>query len=202
MREFWRKAASPTGAADAAQVFRDIPQSSRAELIPEAQLNVLGYFHLQAGRTDAAITLFELNTIAYPASANTFDSLGDAYLAGGQNELALKMSEKALALLPKDPSTAERKQLIRESAEQKIASWREDFRTRQGIRWGLALKSEPGRLLGTVAIWRLIREHFRAEVGYDLSPACWGGIAARSCERWCATPRRMTERIARAWRWK
>ena len=121
MREFWRKAASPTGAADAAQVFRDIPQGSRAELIPEAQLNVLGYFHLQAGRTDAAITLFELNTIAYPASANTFDSLGDAYLASGQNELALKMSEKALALLPKDPSTADRKQLIRESAEQKIA---------------------------------------------------------------------------------
>jgi tetratricopeptide (TPR) repeat protein len=121
MREFWRKAASPTAAADAVQVFRDMPQGSRAEMIPEAQLNLLGYFHLQAGRTDAAIRLFEVNTLAYPASANTFDSLGDAYLASGQKELALKMSERAIALLPKDNSTEERKQLIRESAEQKIA---------------------------------------------------------------------------------
>lgn len=121
MREFWRKAASPTGAGEAAQAFRNIPPGSRAEFVPEAQLNLLGYFHLQAGRTDAAIRLFELNTVAYPASANTFDSLGDAYLANGQNELALKMSEKTLALLPKDASTPDRKQLIRQSAEQKIA---------------------------------------------------------------------------------
>ena len=121
MREFWRKAASPTGVADAVRAFRDIPPGSRAEMIPEPQLNLLGYFHLQAGRADAAIRLFELNTIAYPASANTYDSLGDAYLANGQNDLALQMSERALALLPKDGSTAERKKAIRDSAEQKIA---------------------------------------------------------------------------------
>ena len=34
-------------------------------------------------------------------SANTFDSLGDAYLANGQNELALRASEKAIELLAK-----------------------------------------------------------------------------------------------------
>jgi dienelactone hydrolase len=122
MRNFWRLAASPAGAAEAVKVFNGIPKSSRsAEQFPEAQINLLGYFHLQAGRTDAAIQLFKLNTVAYPDSANTYDSLGDAYLARGQNDLALQASERALALLPKDKSTANRKEQIRQSAEQKIA---------------------------------------------------------------------------------
>jgi dienelactone hydrolase len=122
VREFWRKATSPTGVGEAVQLFYDVAQSGqRVALFPEGQLNQLGYFHLQAGRKDEAIRLFRLNTIAYPTSANTFDSLGDAYLANGQNELALRMSEKALELLAKDPSSDERKKAIRESAEQKIA---------------------------------------------------------------------------------
>lgn len=122
MRDFWRLAASADGAADAVKIFNEIPKADRSpERFPEAQINLLGYSHLQAGRTDAAIQLFKLNTEAYPASANTFDSLGDAYLAAGQNDLALQASERALALLPNDPSPPDRKELIRESAEQKIA---------------------------------------------------------------------------------
>ena len=122
MREFWRKASSPTGVGEAVQMFFDARQrDSRAALFPEGQLNLLGYQHLQAGRTEEAVRLFRLNTLAYPWSANTYDSLADAYLANGQNELALRMSEKALELLPKDRSNDARKNAIRESAEQKIA---------------------------------------------------------------------------------
>jgi dienelactone hydrolase len=122
VREFWAKAASPEGAADAVRIFNAVPQSSRRpEDFPEAQINLLGYFHLQAGRREAAIHLFKLNTSAYPTSANTYDSLGDAYLANGQNDLALQMSERALALLPQDPAPEDRKKAIRDSAEQKIA---------------------------------------------------------------------------------
>jgi dienelactone hydrolase len=122
VREFWRKATSPTGVAEAVQMFYDLAQSGRrVALFPEGALNQLGYFHLQAGRTEEAVRLFRLNTIAYPTSANTYDSLADAYLANGQNELALRMSQRALELLPKDRSSEERKNAIRESAEQKIA---------------------------------------------------------------------------------
>ena len=66
-----------------------------------------------------------MNTIAYSTSANTYDSLADAYLANGQNELALRMSEKALEMLPKDRSGEDRKKAIRDSAEQKIAKLKE-----------------------------------------------------------------------------
>jgi dienelactone hydrolase len=128
-REFWRKATSPTGVHEAVQMFYDLEQSrQRVALFPEGALNQLGYDHLQAGRTEEAIRLFRLNTMAYPASANTYDSLADAYLANGQNELALRMSEKALELLPKDRSSEERKKAIRESAEQKIAKLKGESR--------------------------------------------------------------------------
>ena len=121
-REFWQKAASPNGVSAAVQLFYETQQRDpRAILLPEAQLNQLGYAHLQAGRTQQAVQLFRVNTMAYPWSANTYDSLGDAYLANGQNELALRASEKAIELLGKDGSDDNRKKAIRESAEQKIA---------------------------------------------------------------------------------
>lgn len=122
VRRFWRDAVSPTGVANAVQMFYDAAQrGERIALFGEGQLNQLGYYHLQAGRVNEAVRLFRLNTIAYSSSANTYDSLADAYLANGQNELALRMSEKALEMLAKDQSSEERKQAIRESAEQKIA---------------------------------------------------------------------------------
>ena len=127
MREFWQKASSPDGVGAAVQLFYDTRlRNPRALLFPEAQLNLLGYQHLQAGRVTEAIQLFRLNTLSYPLSANTYDSLGDGYLANGQNELALRSAEKALALLPKDRVSDARKQAIRESAEQKIAKLKGD----------------------------------------------------------------------------
>jgi tetratricopeptide (TPR) repeat protein len=130
VREFWRKATSPTGVDEAIQMFYDVAATGqRVALFPEAAMNQLGYDHLQAGRTEEAVRLFRLNTIAYPASANTYDSLADAYLANGQNELALRMSQRALDLLPKDRSSEERKKAIRESAEQKIAKLKGEIKT-------------------------------------------------------------------------
>jgi len=121
-REFWLKALSPTGVSAAVQLFQDArKRDPAAVLFPEAQLNLLGYLHLQAGRTAQAIELFTVNTLAYPASANTYDSLGDACLAAGQNEAALRASEKAIALLATSPLDDDRKKAIRDSAEQKIA---------------------------------------------------------------------------------
>ncbi len=40
-------------------------------------------------------------------------------------------------------------------------------------RWGIARK-EDGRLIGTIGFHKWAKAFFRAEVGYDLSPDCWG----------------------------
>ena len=38
-----------------------------------------------------------------------------------------------------------------------------------GITWGISLKGQPA-LLGTIGLWRIVKEHYRAEIGYLLHP--------------------------------
>lgn len=42
-----------------------------------------------------------------------------------------------------------------------------------GITWGICLKGEK-KIIGTIGLWRIIKEHYRAEIGYSLHPAYWG----------------------------
>lgn len=39
----------------------------------------------------------------------------------------------------------------------------------EGITWAIAIKNEP-RLIGTICYWRILKEHYRAEIGYALHP--------------------------------
>jgi tetratricopeptide (TPR) repeat protein len=62
-----------------------------------------------------------LNVEAYPNSANTYDSLSDAYLVAGNTVKALEFARKALEALPRDKTAPDDfKQQICESAEAKI----------------------------------------------------------------------------------
>ena len=47
-----------------------------------------------------AIAVFRLNTELYPGIANTYDSLGEAYLAAGDSVQAVKNYQKSLELNP------------------------------------------------------------------------------------------------------
>jgi pimeloyl-ACP methyl ester carboxylesterase len=71
-------------------------------LFEEREMNDLGYRYLQAGNVGDAIEIFKLNTIAYPKSANTFDSLGEAYMKNGDTELAIENYKKSLELNPQN----------------------------------------------------------------------------------------------------
>lgn len=120
--EFWTVLNGPGGADKAAKVFRDaMRRDPKAIPVPQGVINQAAYDRMQAGKTKDAVTLTKLNTEAFPESANAYDSLGDAYLADGQNELALQASQKAIELLPGDPIDENFKKLIRQSAEDKIA---------------------------------------------------------------------------------
>lgn len=122
MSEFWVTVESPGGVAKAVQMFRDARKKDpKASLFPEGVINLLAYERMQAGQLKDAIELCKLNVEAYPNSANTYDSLGDAYLADGQNELALQASQKAIEMLAADKGNEDFKKAIRASAEQKIA---------------------------------------------------------------------------------
>jgi cytochrome c-type biogenesis protein CcmH/NrfG len=56
---------------------------------------------------EAAIEMHKLNTQAYPDEANPYDSLGDAYEANGQMDLAIEAYEKALERDPEMSSAIE-----------------------------------------------------------------------------------------------
>lgn len=47
------------------------------------------------------------------------------------------------------------------------------FAEQEGVRWAITWRAD-GSFLGSCGFWRLIRPHFRAEIGYELAPAWWG----------------------------
>jgi pimeloyl-ACP methyl ester carboxylesterase len=109
------------------QLMRARRHNPDAQLFPEINANIIGYDYLRAGDAGSAVRILELVTIAYPRSADAFDSLGDAYLAAGEKDLARQSAEKALALLnadtPKGSSwseTDERRAVIRRNSEQNL----------------------------------------------------------------------------------
>ena len=87
----------------------------------EAALNAEGYRLLQDKKTKEAIQLFQQAVAAYPASANAYDSLSDAYEADGNKAMAIEFAQKALDALSKDPNiTEELKGRVRDSANEKL----------------------------------------------------------------------------------
>jgi len=75
----------------------------------ESELNTLGYQLLGMKRTKDAIEIFKLNVEMFPKSSNPYDSLGEAYLADNQKELALANYKKAVEL---DPANANAAQIV------------------------------------------------------------------------------------------
>ncbi len=67
-------------------------------------LNRLGYFYLGQKQVDKAIDVLRFNVELFPEVANVYDSLGEAYAAAGQTELAITNYQKTLELEPDNPN--------------------------------------------------------------------------------------------------
>jgi pimeloyl-ACP methyl ester carboxylesterase len=80
---------------------RDAPGDT---IVHEATFNTLGYDLLAQSRFADAIAVFRLVCHAYPKSSNAADSLGDAYLAAGQQDKARAAFEQAMDLAAADPA--------------------------------------------------------------------------------------------------
>lgn len=74
-------------------------------VIKERNLNRLGYRYIRNDDFDKAINVFKINTILYPKSSNTFDSLGDAYFRIKDTLNAIDNYKKALAINPENRSS-------------------------------------------------------------------------------------------------
>jgi CubicO group peptidase (beta-lactamase class C family) len=71
----------------------------------EMDMNNIGYQLVGLGKVTEAIEIFKLNVGAYPNSANTFDSLAEAYMTRGNKKQAIKYYKITLEKLPGDVTT-------------------------------------------------------------------------------------------------
>lgn len=75
----------------------------------ERELNSLGYnLMYQTKKIPEAISIFKLNVESYPDAANPYDSLGEAYMLDGKNDLAIKNYKKSLELNPDNSNAVEK----------------------------------------------------------------------------------------------
>jgi tetratricopeptide (TPR) repeat protein len=78
----------------------DSMMSKATVIATENELNLYGYNLLNGGQQDKAIEIFILNTKKFPKSANTFDSLGEAYATKGDKKNAIASFKKSLSMNP------------------------------------------------------------------------------------------------------
>ncbi|MCX6318420.1 MAG: hypothetical protein NTW29_14105 [Bacteroidetes bacterium] len=64
----------------------------------EHELNSLGYLLLKQGHKKEALRIFQINYQLYPESSNIASSLGEGYLEIGDNQKAVLMLERSIAL--------------------------------------------------------------------------------------------------------
>jgi ribosomal-protein-alanine N-acetyltransferase len=60
-----------------------------------------------------------------------------------------------------------------DEAVQRVESIVAAFEAREGIRWAIVHRAS-GQFIGSCGLWRLIKRHLRAEIGYELAPEWWG----------------------------
>ena len=77
------------------------------DYITEWSINMEGYKLLSRGETEKAIEVFKLNTQLYPDAFNTWDSLAEAYMVKGDNDMAVKYYNKSLAINDKNNNAKE-----------------------------------------------------------------------------------------------
>ena len=107
-----RAAGKRSPAELAAMLRRSHEANPGSPLTEEQSLNEVGYALLGAKKNDHAIEVFRLNTELYPKSGNTFDSLGETYLALGDRAAARQAYARALEVQPDYPNAKGARELL------------------------------------------------------------------------------------------
>jgi predicted Zn-dependent protease len=101
------KAILAEGADVALKRYQDERRARPETALSEARVNSLGYNLLQRKRVAEAIEVFKLNVSDHPQSANVYDSLGEAYMKGGERELAVRNYKRSVELDPDNTNAVE-----------------------------------------------------------------------------------------------
>lgn len=71
-------------------------------------------------------------------------------------------------------------------AMEQLEKMKNGYETSTGISWGVTLKNGDNQLIAGCGLWRIVREHYRAEIGYAVLPAYWNqGIISEAIKAVC-----------------
>ncbi len=96
--------ASASSDHEFAAVLRAFREDPAGYYVGEAGLNRVGLGLLTTSNPERGITVLRLNTELFPASANTWDSLGDGYRSIGDPDNAVRSYQRALGIQANDVS--------------------------------------------------------------------------------------------------
>ncbi len=82
--------------------------------------------------------------------------------------LSLRSSEKVMQYIDKE------KTKTLQEAEELIQKFDNDINNNDGINWCISLKEKPEVMIGVIGLWRIIKQHYRGEIGYMIHPDYWG----------------------------
>lgn len=96
------------GYEQAIEVLKELKQKNPEFQPLENDLNDWAYRMLNGGgKPKEALEIFKLNVFLYPASANVYDSVAEAYEANGNRELAIVNYKRSLELDPQNTNAAQ-----------------------------------------------------------------------------------------------
>jgi ribosomal-protein-alanine N-acetyltransferase len=77
----------------------------------------------------------------------------------------LQSNTDVLQYLDSEPSPSP------EATRIKMIKVKNDQLNNHCIEWGICLRGEENKVIGLITYWRIMNEHYRAEIGYRLDPA-------------------------------
>jgi len=97
LREAFDQLDKYSGAAE--KLLTSLKKTTEAGLLDEPDINGLGYEYLLGhNNPKTAEAIFYCNTVLFPNSANVYDSYGEALVANGKNQEAVKAYRKAVEI--------------------------------------------------------------------------------------------------------
>ncbi len=111
--------------------------------------------------------MLQLDFTVFPELRTPRLCLRSITLADAPQMLLLRSDEAVMRYIDRAPAEtlADAEALI-----SKMISSQQD---NTGITWVMAFADHPDTLIGSIGYWRMMPEHYRAEVGYMLLPAYW-----------------------------
>jgi glyoxylase-like metal-dependent hydrolase (beta-lactamase superfamily II) len=167
--------------------FNTSVRKNNSYYIDEREFNALGYRLLNAGEIEAAIAVFTINTEEFPASWNTWDSLGEAYVNAADKENAVKNYQKSLELNPQNENAAWAIRRIDIQIYDTLNQTKEASRFRPGENTGLKgpyLGQEPPGLEPKVFAPGIVSTAGGFEFSCTFSPDCREFYFNRELDIW------------------